>query len=88
MTPKEFVDRYRETLDNVNVHEGEEREQVDQARTALGLEERDLVLGATMVSIFDDGILDVSHALSYRCTYHRRRSIVLKMICVLVIQKN
>ncbi|KAI0791459.1 glycosyltransferase family 2 protein [Irpex lacteus] len=58
MTPKEFVDRYRETLDTVNVHEGEEREQVDQARTALGLEERDLVLGSTMVFL--------SHAAFHR----------------------
>ncbi|KAI0089472.1 glycosyltransferase family 2 protein [Irpex rosettiformis] len=58
MTPQEFVDRYRETLDKASVHEGEEREQVDQARTALGLDERDLVLGSTMVFL--------SHAAFHR----------------------
>lgn len=88
MTPKEFVDRYRETLDNFNVHEGEEREQVDQARTALGLEERDLVLGATMVCIFDFMAFYLTHALSCRFTYHHQHSIALKMICVLVTQRS
>ncbi len=50
MTPAEFVDRYREPLTTVGVHEGEPREQVEQTRTALGLEERDVVLGMSMVS--------------------------------------
>ena len=49
MTPAEFVDRYRDTLHAMNVHEGEAREQVEQTRTALGLEEKDVALGMTMV---------------------------------------
>ena len=49
MTPQEFVDRYRDTLVAANVHEGDPREQVEQARTALALEEKDIVLGIRMV---------------------------------------
>ena len=49
MTPSEFVDRYRDTLQEMNVHEGDPREQVEQTRTALGLEEKDIVLGMRMV---------------------------------------
>ena len=50
MTPEEFVERYGETLVAANVHEGEARERAEQTRTALGLEEKDIVLGMRMVS--------------------------------------
>lgn len=50
MTPQEFIDRYRDTVQQVGVQEGEPRERVEQTRTALGLEEKDIVLGMTMVS--------------------------------------
>ncbi|KAI0074333.1 glycosyltransferase family 2 protein [Panus rudis PR-1116 ss-1] len=51
MTPEEFSSRYREPLTSAGVTEGSPREQVEQARTALGLEERDLVLGMHMVFV-------------------------------------
>jgi chitin synthase len=51
MTAPEFVERYSETLVTINVHEGEPREQVEQARTALGLGEKDIVLGMRMVCL-------------------------------------
>jgi chitin synthase len=49
MTPREFCDRYREPLAAVGVTEGEPRELVEQARTALGLQERDIVQGREKV---------------------------------------
>ncbi|KAI0922672.1 hypothetical protein AcV5_009583 [Taiwanofungus camphoratus] len=45
MTPDELVQRYKSQLTALNIIEGDPREQVDQARTALGLEEKDVVLG-------------------------------------------
>ncbi|KAA1474601.1 glycosyltransferase family 2 protein [Dentipellis sp. KUC8613] len=45
MTPREFCDRYREQIAEVGIIEGETREQIEQARTALGLGDSDLVLG-------------------------------------------
>ncbi|KAI0049900.1 glycosyltransferase family 2 protein [Auriscalpium vulgare] len=45
MTPREFCDRYRDQIAEIGVHEGESREQVEQARTALNLGPSDLVLG-------------------------------------------
>lgn len=49
MTPEEFCDRYREPLKAIGVTEGEPRELVDQARTALGLQPKDLVQGQQKV---------------------------------------
>ena len=49
MTPDEFTDRYRPLLSSVGVSEGDSRSQVEQARGALGLQERDVVLGMSMV---------------------------------------
>ncbi|PFH46960.1 glycosyltransferase family 2 protein [Amanita thiersii Skay4041] len=49
LTPEEFCERYREGLDAANVFEGTSREKVEQARTAFGLEERDVVLGQQKV---------------------------------------
>ncbi|CAL1709779.1 unnamed protein product [Somion occarium] len=49
MTHEEFAQRYREPLSSSGIIEGGPKEQIGQARTALGLEERDLVDGANMV---------------------------------------
>lgn len=45
MTPEEFCERYAEGLEAIGVSEGNDREKVEQARTASGLSDRDLVLG-------------------------------------------
>ncbi|OCH90496.1 glycosyltransferase family 2 protein [Obba rivulosa] len=45
MTPEEFVGRYKDYMSTLGIIEGEPREQVEQTRTALGLQERDIVLG-------------------------------------------
>ncbi|KAF9442722.1 glycosyltransferase family 2 protein [Macrolepiota fuliginosa MF-IS2] len=49
MTPNEFCARYREGLDAAGVSEGDGRERAEQARTAFGLGERDLVVGVHKV---------------------------------------
>ncbi|KAF8625844.1 hypothetical protein AX17_006740 [Amanita inopinata Kibby_2008] len=49
MMPSEFCERYREGLEDKGVVEGEERERIEQARTAFGLEERDLLIGQQKV---------------------------------------
>ncbi|CCM03060.1 uncharacterized protein FIBRA_05180 [Fibroporia radiculosa] len=49
MTPDEFVSRYNAQLISSNIIEGEPREQIAQARTALGLQEKDIVLGTNKV---------------------------------------
>jgi chitin synthase len=51
MTPQEFVQRYREGLEAANVTEGNDRERVEQARTAFGLGERDVVVGQHKVRL-------------------------------------
>lgn len=45
MLPSEFCDRYKDHLAELNVFEGDEMTRVHQARTALGLEDRDIVVG-------------------------------------------
>ncbi|KAF8870157.1 P-loop containing nucleoside triphosphate hydrolase protein [Infundibulicybe gibba] len=45
MTPDEFCKRYKESLDAIGVSEGSEQERVEQARTAFGVDEKDIVLG-------------------------------------------
>ncbi len=47
----EFVERYREPLEDKGVHEGNERERVEQARMAFGLGERDVVVGVQKVRL-------------------------------------
>ena len=49
MTPEEFVQRYSGHLTMLNVHEGDPRERIEQARTALGLDDKDIVLGMSQV---------------------------------------
>lgn len=51
MTPEEFVQRYQAPLSSVGIVEGGPTEQIEQARTALSLEERDAVVGMHMVAI-------------------------------------
>ncbi|KAG8881835.1 hypothetical protein FRB98_004105 [Tulasnella sp. 332] len=49
MQPNEFVDRYKDQLSLLGVGEGSDTERIEQARTALGLEEKDVVLGSFKV---------------------------------------
>ncbi|THH06259.1 hypothetical protein EW145_g4215 [Phellinidium pouzarii] len=49
MTPSEFCDRYEAHLSALNIHEGDEASKVEQTRTALELQERDIVLGSYKV---------------------------------------
>ncbi|KAL0060142.1 hypothetical protein AAF712_013068 [Marasmius tenuissimus] len=49
MTPDEFCERYGEGMAEVGVMEGTEKERVQQARTAFGLESMDIVLGNQQV---------------------------------------
>ena len=49
MTPEEFVQRYSGYLTMLNVHEGDPRERIEQARTALALHDKDIVLGTSQV---------------------------------------
>jgi chitin synthase len=51
MTPREFCDRYREKLAGVGIMEGESREQIERARSALGFKDNDLVVGQYKVSV-------------------------------------
>ncbi|TFK52854.1 glycosyltransferase family 2 protein [Heliocybe sulcata] len=45
MMPEEFTERYKESLASLGVAEGGPQEQIIQARTALGLEEKDIAIG-------------------------------------------
>ncbi|KAH9911828.1 glycosyltransferase family 2 protein [Epithele typhae] len=49
MTPDEFTDRYGGLLQSVGVGEGDSRTKVQNTLQALGLQERDIVLGLSMV---------------------------------------
>ena len=51
MTPREFCDRYREKLAGVGITEGESREQIERARTALSFKDNVLVLGQYKLSV-------------------------------------
>ena len=51
MTPEEFVQRYGVPLSASGIIEGGPTEQIEQARTALGVEERDAVVGTRMVRV-------------------------------------
>lgn len=52
MTPTEFCDRYKDHLSSLNIQEGDEASRVEQTRTALDLQDRDIVLGSSKVSIY------------------------------------
>jgi chitin synthase len=45
MTPEEFCDRYKDGLQEAGVVGGDERERVERGKSALGLDENDIVLG-------------------------------------------
>ena len=49
LTSREFCDRYKDGLEDGGVVEGGERERVEQARTAFGLAEADVVMGQQKV---------------------------------------
>lgn len=73
MTPDEFVTRYRQPLANLGVVEGDPREQAAQAWTALGLKERDVVLGMSMVGVSVCSHLRSAHH-SFRSTSRKLHS--------------
>lgn len=52
MLPTEFCDRYKDQLTALNIHEGDPMMMVQQARTALDLQERDIVQGQHKVGLF------------------------------------
>lgn len=52
MTPEEFCERYQVPLGEMGIVEGSSQEQVEQARTALSLTDRDIVLGQHKVRMF------------------------------------
>lgn len=49
MTPEEFCDRYKESLEEVGVVGEDERDKVEHAKSALGLNENDIVMGQQKV---------------------------------------
>ncbi len=50
MLPSEFCDRYSDQLAALSIHEGDPIMMVQQARTALDLQERDVVQGQHKVN--------------------------------------
>ena len=51
MTPEEFCERYQEQIGMLGAAADEPIEQIEQARHALGLGERDIVQGQYKVSV-------------------------------------
>jgi chitin synthase len=49
MPPNEFVERYRDQMTLLGVGEGTDVERIEQARTALGSEEKDVAIGHAKV---------------------------------------
>ena len=63
MTPDEFCDRYKDQIGVLGIIEGTPSERIEQARTALGLEAQDVVLGQYKVKyqiLLERGILKLS----------------------------
>lgn len=50
MTPEEFCDRYKDQIHSLGIIEGSFTEQVQQVRTSLGLQEKDVVSGQHKVT--------------------------------------
>ena len=82
MTPDEFTDRYRPLITSVGVSEGDSRSQVQQSQAALGLQERDIVLGMSMVRSSIVHGVRVGPEQYLRSSCPKRRSTVLKMTFV------
>ncbi|KAL4248592.1 TRAFAC class myosin-kinesin ATPase superfamily protein [Abortiporus biennis] len=74
MTPDEFEERYRDTISSLGITEGEPREKINQTRTALALEERDVVLGATMVYLSHTAFHKLEDDLRSRDTDEQKRN--------------
>ncbi|KZV71243.1 glycosyltransferase family 2 protein [Peniophora sp. CONT] len=74
MTPREFCDRYREQIAQAGVVEGDTREQVEQSRTALGLDEADVVLGQYKVFLSQRAFHTLEDFLRARDTEEQRRN--------------
>ena len=63
MTPEEFVQWYSRHLTMLNVHKGDPQECIEQARTALGLDNKDIVLGMSQVCQASICVILCSHIL-------------------------
>lgn len=92
MTPREFCDRYREKLAGVGIMEGESREQIERARSALGFKDNDLVLGQYKVSACEPCCtrrrFDVCAPLLSRSSCRIRPFTILRITCALKTQKR
>lgn len=88
MTPDEFVGRYQSLLSSVGVGEGDSRAQVERSRGALGLQERDIVLGTSMVSSACQLTLNWRLISSCRSSCRKLRSTVSRTISVLRTLKS
>ncbi|EIW53333.1 glycosyltransferase family 2 protein [Trametes versicolor FP-101664 SS1] len=74
MTPDEYTQRYGGLLQAVGVSEGDSREQVEQSRTALGLQERDVVLGLSMVFLSQAAFHRLEDDLRSKDTEEQKRN--------------
>ena len=81
MTPAEFCSRYKDQMAALNVHEGDETAKVVQARRALELQERDIVVGTYKVSLFASLRLNNVQLLTilFRSSYRSAHSISSKI---------
>ncbi|RPD61627.1 glycosyltransferase family 2 protein [Lentinus tigrinus ALCF2SS1-7] len=74
MTPDEFTQRYGSLLASIGVTEGDSRSQVEQARIALGLHEREIVLGMSMVFLSQAAFHRLEDDLRSKDTEEQKRN--------------
>ncbi|OBZ76091.1 Chitin synthase 8 [Grifola frondosa] len=74
MTPDEFVSRYKDLLATSGVPDGDSRAQAEQARDALDLEERDIVLGLHMVFLSQAAFHRLEDDLRSKDTEEQKRN--------------
>nr|AZQ26801.1 putative chitin synthase 4 [Ganoderma lucidum]QDK64613.1 chitin synthase [Ganoderma lucidum] len=74
MTPDEFTQRYQSQLSAVGVGDGDPRAQVEQSRSALGLQERDIVLGLSMVFLSQAAFHRLEDDLRSKDTEEQKRN--------------
>ncbi|KAI0725977.1 glycosyltransferase family 2 protein [Fomitopsis betulina] len=74
MTPEEFVERYSGYLTTLGVHEGEPRERIVQTRSALGLEDKDIVLGMSQVYLSQRAFHALEDDLRSKDTEEQKRN--------------